>query len=320
MAEKYAVGVDFGGTKILAGVVNLDNGRLVSSGKKKTRQVQEHDDVIKRLNDVIDEALIDAAIRPNQLAGIGIGAAGQVDRKKGVLVYAANIGVSDVPLAQPISNRYKVPCYLGNDVEVATLGELKFGAGRRCDSFVCIFVGTGIGSGIVSGGTPWRGHTGSAGEIGHIVIDPHGRLCGCGALGCLEAYASRTAIAKHIVNELKRGTDSFIRDKIDLQKGILRSKALAEAVQMQDELVVHCIKEAAEFMGMGLATVMNFYNPQRIILGGGLIQEVDLYFQQVVKVAKRQALKVPTKKIEIVKAELGDYSGVVGAAMLVRQQ
>jgi glucokinase len=320
MPEPLAVGIDFGGTKIIAGVVNLQTGRLVGTGKKKTRQVQEQEDVVKRIIAVVDESLADAGVDIKNVVGIGIGAAGQVNRQKGILIYAANIGASDVALAQPLSEHYGVPCMLANDVEIATIGELNFGAGRKCDDFVCIFVGTGIGSGIVEDGKIYRGATGTAGEIGHIVLDPYGRLCGCGAFGCLEAYASRTAIAKHILAELQRGSDSIIREKIDLSKGILRSKAISDGVEAGDELVVTAVTQAAEFMGMGLATVINFYNPQRIILGGGLIEAVDMYFHHAVKHAKLRALKTPARKIEIVKAELGDYAGIIGAALLLRDK
>lgn len=320
MSEKFAVGVDFGGTKILSGVVNLETGQLVGTGKKKTRAIQEHDDLVKRLISVVDESLIDAGLELKEIAGIGIGAAGQVNREKGILIYAANIGVSDLPLSQPLADYYKIPCVLGNDVEIATLGEMHFGAGRKCDNFVCIFVGTGIGSGIVQGGKLYRGATGTAGEIGHIVLDPYGRLCGCGSLGCLEAYASRTAIAKQIVGELTSGSESVIRDKIDMQKGILRSKALADAIDAEDEVVKTAVTQAAHFLGMGLATVMNFCNPQRIILGGGLIEACDYFFQQAAKHARQRALKVPAKKVEIVKAELGDYAGVIGAALMVKER
>jgi glucokinase len=320
MAEKFAVGVDFGGTKILSGVVNLETGQLVGTGKKKTRAIQEHDDLVKRLISVVDESLIDAGMELKEVAGIGIGAAGQVNREKGVLIYAANIGVSDLPLSQPLTEYYKIPCVLGNDVEIATLGEMHFGAGRKCDNFVCIFVGTGIGSGIVQDGKLYRGATGTAGEIGHIVLDPYGRLCGCSSVGCLEAYASRTAIAKQIVGELTRGSESVISDKIDMQKGILRSKALSEAIEAGDEVVKTAVTQAAHFLGMGLATVMNFYNPQRIILGGGLVEACDYFFEQAVKQAKHRSLRVPAKKIEIVKAELGDYAGVIGAALMVKER
>lgn len=316
--EKFAVGVDFGGTKIAAGVVNLENGKLVGSARKKTRQVQDTEDVIKRITAVIDEALGEASLDRKKVVGIGVGAAGMVNRDKGILLAAVNIGANDVPLSGPISDKYSLPCKLGNDVEVATIGEQAFGAGRGCDNFVCIFVGTGIGSGIVQGGSLWRGATGTAGELGHIVLHPEGRHCGCGAYGCLEAYASRTAVAREILSDLQRGYDSVIRDKVDMTKGILRSKAIAQAVESGDDLVTAAVMQAGRSMGMGLVTVINFLNPQRIILGGGLVEAVDKYFEVAKNYAKRRALKIPGKKIDIVRAELGDFAGIVGAAMLAR--
>jgi glucokinase len=197
---------------------------------------------------------------------------------------------------------------------------LYFGAGRGCNNFICIFVGTGIGSGIVKDGKIIRGATGTAGEIGHMVLIPDGKQCGCGSFGCLEAYASRTAVAKSIVVDLNRGLQSSIRDKIDLTKGILRSKALSQAVSSNDQLVIKAVVESAQYMGIGLASVINFYNPQRIILGGGLIEAVDMYLLVAEKEARRRALPIPAKKVEFAKAQLGDFAGIVGAALLVRDK
>lgn len=319
MPEKFAVGVDFGGTKISAGVVNLETGRLVAAAKKKTRQVHEELDVVKRIISVIDEALNEANVDIKKVIGIGVGAAGMVNRQKGILLAAVNIGANDLPLTEPLSRYYGLPSKLGNDVEVATLGELVFGAGRNCDDFVCVFVGTGIGSGIIRNGKMVRGATGTAGEIGHMILVPDGKQCGCGAFGCLEAYASRTAVAKNILVDLQRGMDSVIRDKVDMQKGILRSKAIAQSILAGDELVTRAVVDCAQYLGVGLASVINFYNPQRIILGGGLVEAVDLYVEVAKKETRRRCLKIPSKKIEIVKAELGDYAGIVGAALLCLQ-
>ncbi len=320
MGDRFAIGVDFGGTKISAGVVNLETGNLVAAAKKKTRQVHEEADVVKRLITVIDEALQDANIERKKIVGIGIGAAGMVDRQKGILLDAVNIGSQDLPLTDPLSSHYKLPTFLGNDVEVATLGELHFGAGRNCSNFICVFVGTGIGSGIVLNNSILFGASGTAGEIGHMLLFPDGKLCGCGAHGCLEAYASRTALAKSIVADLARGLESSVRDKIDVTKGILRAKAIANAITAGDHLVTTNVTETARFFGMGLASVINFYNPARIVVGGGLVEAVDLYLQVATKEAKRRALKIPGRKVEIVKAELGDYAGIIGAAMLARGQ
>jgi len=318
VAEKFAVGVDLGGTKIMAGVVNLATGRLMASAKKKTRVVADGQDLVKRIAMVVDEAIRDAGIETKKLAGIGIGAAGMVDREKGILLAAANIGANDVNIAEPLQEQFGLHVKLGNDVEVATIGELAFGAGRECDNFICLFVGTGIGSGIVYQGEILRGFTGTAGEVGHIVVVADGRDCGCGNFGCLETYASRTAIARNCVYDINRGFDSVLRDKIDPTKGGLRSKAIAQAVEMGDLVATRAVDHASCMMGIGLATLVNFYNPQRIILGGGLIEALPVYFDKAEAEARRRSLRIPSHKTEFVRAELGDYAGTIGAALLIR--
>jgi glucokinase len=318
--DRFAVGVDLGGTKIAAGVVNIETGQLVGSARKKTRTQQEQDDLVKRLISAIDEALQEAGLEAKHVVGIGVGAPGQVNREKGILLFGPNLAVNDMPITDPISAHFGVPCRLGNDVEVATLGEQYFGAGRGCSSFVCVFVGTGIGSGIIQDGKQHLGASATAGEIGHIVLVPDGKQCGCGAFGCLEAYASRTAITKAIVAALNRGQDSSIREKVDLVKGALRSKAIANAIVSGDDLVTSIVTSAAQSMGSGLATIINFYNPSRIILGGGVIEAIELYFHIAEQEARRRALPIPGRRVEIVRAELGDYAGIIGAALLVRSR
>jgi len=316
--DKFAIGVDLGGTKILASVVNLNNGKLLSSSKKKTRIVNDGQELVKRIGAVVEDALADAAMDISKICGIGIGAAGMVDRDKGILLAAANIGTNDLPISDPLKAQFGVPVKLGNDVEVATIGELNFGAGQECSNFVCIFVGTGIGSGIVHEGKLMRGGSGTAGEIGHIIVDPNGGICGCGGYGCLETYASRTAVAKSVLYDLGRGLDSVLRDKIDPQKGVLRSKAIAQAIETGDSVTIRAIDKAAQMMGIGLANVINFYNPKRIILGGGLIEAVPRFLQVAEEEARRRCLKIPSRKTEIVQAQLGDYAGTIGAALLAR--
>ncbi len=313
-----AIGVDLGGTKIACGVVDIKTGRLIGTTKKKTRVLDDEKDVWQRLQSTIDELLAETNVDINDTLGIGIGTAGMIDRKKGMLLLAPNLGVSQVSITEPISKHYAIPCRLGNDLEVATLGELEFGAGRNLNSFVCIFIGTGIGSGIICDGIPYLGATGTAGEIGHTIVVPDGRKCGCGGSGCLETYASRTAIAKDILSGIEKGIGSTISEKIDLSKGIIRSKALASAVESGDQLVIGAVSKAARYMGIGLASLINFYNPSRIILGGGLIEAVGLYYEEALKETKLRVLSVPGRKLDIVKAELGDFAGIIGAAMLMK--
>jgi len=326
MSEQYAIGVDLGGTKILAGVIELATGRVVGLAKKKTAKGSTQD-FMSRIYDAVDEA-ITAAKLPEGLnpTHLGIGVAGQVDRAKGILVAAPNLGVSSsLPIVELLHQHYHIPVALGNDVEVATLGELHFGAGKNYDNLLCIFVGTGIGGAIVHEGKPYRGITGTAGEIGHMTISADGRHCGCGGRGHLEAYASRTAITRNLLGEMHRGRPSALRqilppeallDATSASSLAIRSKQIARAVEAQDELVLSVLNEAAHYLGLGLASVINFYNPRRIILGGGLIDAVDLFFHRASQIARQESLSVPAASIEIVKAALGDYSGIVGAALL----
>ena len=316
MADKFAVGIDFGGTKILAGVVELNSGRLVGTSKKKTRTPGDTLDVAKRLSAVVDEALLEAGLTRKHLSGIGIGAAGMVDRERGVLLNGVNLGLTEIALTEPLAEEFGVPAKLGNDVEVATLGEMGFGAGKGCANFICVFVGTGIGSGIVINGRILRGASGTAGEIGHAVLYPAGRLCGCGAHGCLEAYASRTAIAKFVASEIARGQTSMVKDKLDPSKGLLRSKAISQAIEAGDPLVTRALTDAARALGVGLASVINLLNPERIILGGGLVEASDVYFHLAAAEAMTRGLTIATCKTEIVKSGLGDYAGIIGAARL----
>ena len=286
MDEEYAVGVDLGGTKILAGVIELNSGRVVGVAKKKTGS-GSNKEVLPRLFEAIDNAISNANLSNVAIPKhLGIGIAGQVDRTQGLLLAAPNLGVTaSLPIVNLLQERYKIPVGLGNDVEVATIGELNFGAGKGQDNFLCIFVGTGIGGTIVNKGEIYRGTTGTAGEIGHITINADGRHCGCGGRGHLEAYASRTAITRTLLGELNRGRASVLREILPREalpeattatSLAIRSKQIAKAVEANDELVLRVLGEAARYLGYGLSSVINFYNPRRIILGGGLIDAVNL--------------------------------------------
>lgn len=326
MPGPYAIGIDFGGTKVLAGVVSLDTGEVIGTAKKKTKASDGPDELMERIFGVAEGALKDArkGERLVELAGIGIGIAGQVDAGRGVLLGTPNLSQATVelPITAKLTERFGVPAALRNDVQIAAIGEQHFGAGRGCDDFACIFVGTGIGGALVRDGHLIEGAAGTAGELGHIVVDADGRHCGCGGRGHLEAYASRTAITRWLLGELRRGRESTILAEIDPDMGdapggtAIRSGTLARAVRAGDSLVEAAIRDAGRFLGYGLATVINVVNPSRIILGGGVIEAVDLLFEEATAVARREALPVPGGVVEFVKAGLGDDSGVVGAAIM----
>ncbi len=318
--KAYALGIDLGGTKTLAAIVDVNAGEVVASARKRTRAERGQDFVSQRTIELSEAALTSAKLTPDDLVAVGVGAAGQIDRKNGVVVDAPNLGVHDMPLGSILGQRFAKPVFVGNDVEVAAMGEYLYGSGKGYSNFVCVFVGTGIGSGIVQNGRMYTGLTGTAGEVGHMLIEADGRLCGCGSRGCLEAYASRTAITKAIMAEIHHGRSSILSDEALglLKEGdtIIRSGILANAIQKKDELVIEVVSNAANYLGYGLASVMNFYNPDAIILGGGVVEAIDLLFETAIHRARTAALAAPGKQTSILRAKLGDFSGVVGAACL----
>jgi len=317
----YSLGIDLGGTKTLAAVVDITTGEVIASARKRTR-AEKGQDFVSQLIKELSLAALEAAKLPADasIVAVGVGAAGQIDRKAGVVVDAPNLGVKDMPLREILGKEFGKPVAVGNDVEVAALGEYLYGSGRGYSTFVCIFVGTGIGSGIVQNGRMYTGLTGTAGEVGHMTIQAGGRLCPCGSRGCLEAYASRTAITKAIMAEIHHGRISVLSKEAELQlkegETIIRSGLLAIALNRGDELTTEIVTEAADYLGYGLASVMNFYNPECIIIGGGVIEAIDLLFEGAVHRARVTALAEPARKTKILRAKLGDFSGVVGAACL----
>ena len=289
---KYSIGIDLGGTKILGAIVNIETGEVILSEKKKTKKERGSEVIIKKICNIIQQLLDESKIPLEEIDSIGIGLAGQVDRERGILLAAPNLDCFNVNFKNILEEKYGKPVFIGNDV-----------------------VGTGVGSGIVINGKMYTGFTGTAGEIGHITVACGGRGCGCGGNGCLEAYASRTAIEQKIKGAIKKGHQSIIIDYIK-NDGVIRSKHLKNALEQKDEVVVNCLTEAAEYLSSGLSSVINFLNPELIIMGGGLIDAIDEFFDLTKSKTIKKCLPTPSEKTLIEKAKLGDYSGVVGAALL----
>lgn len=319
---RYTVGIDIGGTKVLAGVIDLKTGAVIASAKRRTMAQQGPDELMEQVIGAAQEAIETAAGKRPE--AIGVGAAGQVDHKRGLLISGPNLGqhMDNLPLGSLLTKRFRLPVVVANDVEVAATGEHSFGAGKGHPDYVCAFIGTGIGGAIVRDSQLYHGATRTAGELGHMVINMGGRLCGCGGQGHLEAYASRSSIVRYILGELRGGRASTLSAVVpaaetDPNDGTaIRSKALARAVDDGDELAIEAITEGARYLGVGLASVINFYNPPRIVLGGGLVDAVDLFFELAVQYARLATLQVPRGSVEIVRAALGDDAGIVGAAVL----
>ena len=312
--KKYSVGIDLGGTKILAGIVEKESGKVLFEVKNKTKKEKGNKKITAKIIETLEELFETSNVPKEEISSVGIGLAGQVERNKGILINAVNLECKDLNIKEILEEKFSIPVNIGNDVEVATFGELKFGSGIGYKDIVCIFVGTGIGSSIVKDGKIHLGASQSAGEIGHIIVDLNGRACACGANGCLEAYASRSAIESRILGAVKKGRKSIITELADGKS--ISSKHIKKSLEAHDEVVTQYVNEAIDYLSGGIASVINFYNPELMILGGGLIQSIDDFYLQTIKKARAKALPTPALSIEFKKASLGDYSGVIGAALL----
>jgi len=324
---RLAIGVDFGGTKVLASVVDVETGKVKGTAKKKTDASDGPDELMERIYGVARKAAEKADTEMKDIAGICVGIAGQVDAERGILVGTANLSrsVVDLPMAKRLHDELKIPAIIRNDVQIAAMGESRFGAGKDIDDFVVVFVGTGIGGGIVRNGEIVAGSAGNAGELGHTTVQVGGRVCGCGARGHLEAYASRTGMTRAMLGELRRGRKSVLSemmpdlDPADPAIPPFKSGMIREALKRNDEMVREIIDEGGAWLGYGLANVVNFLNPARIILGGGVIESVDEYFEAAEASTRKQALAHAGDAVQIERTGLGDFSGVIGAAVLAAE-
>ena len=318
--EDYVVGVDMGGTKILAAVIG-SNGQIVSRFKVMTRADKSAEEVINRISDCIFQSIAQANLQQSQIRGIGVGAPGVVDSKTGVIIFAPNLRWTNVALKSVLENLFEIPVSVDNDVNLGTLGEQTLGAGRGVDNLVGIFIGTGIGGGIILNGKLFYGANWTAGEIGHVILKPDGPKCSCGNRGCLEALASRTAISRHVRKAItQQGKKSILPELNGGNLDLVRSGALAKAVERGDRVTTKAIQRAQYYLGIGVATVVGFVNPQVVVLGGGLIEAMgEDFVNGVYNFAAELALPNAMNGVEVVSAMLGDDAGVIGAAVLACQ-
>ncbi len=315
------VGVDMGGTKILSAVIDA-KGNILGTAKVPTKADEAPSVVIDRIADAIQKAIGKSGVNEASIEAIGIGAPGPLDPATGVVIFAPNLGWRDIRLKDELETRVGIPTFVDNDVNVGTLGEHVFGAGQGVQNVVGIFVGTGIGGGIILQGELFHGASKTAGEIGHIIVKAGGPKCGCGTRGCLEALASRTAMAKQFQKAIKKKKQkSIVTELTNGDLRTIRSGVLAKAIRANDKLTLKIFKKVTKYLGVGIGSIVNFLNPEMIILGGGVVEALDdTFLDNIRAAAKKYALPNTLDGVQIVRAELGDNSGILGAAALARQR
>lgn len=317
----HIVGVDLGGTKILAGVFK-NSLELVSTAKLSTKSQRGVSKVIERVARCVQDAVDEADLSIKNIAGVGIGAPGAVDFESGTVIFAPNMeGWRDIPLKKELEKLLGVPVFVENDCNIAALGvhvtELK----SKPRSMIGIFVGTGIGGGLILDGKLYSGFNHTAGEIGHMVLEVGGPKCGCGNKGCFEALASRTAIFSRIKAGIKDGQKTILTDMLGDDLADLRSGDLRKAIRKGDKFVDKVIDEAAEYIGIATANLINVYNPEVVVLGGGVIEALeDEMMSVIVETAQDYAMPGTMKGVEIVASKLGDSAGITGGAVLARRE
>ncbi|KUK82307.1 MAG: Transcriptional regulator/sugar kinase [Pelotomaculum thermopropionicum] len=315
LSGQYVIGVDLGGTKIYTALAG-DDGRILAELKIPTGAEKGLQDVVDGIVDSVERVQKTAAAVTGAVSTLVLGAPGPLDTKGGIIHYAPNLRWRNVPIRQIVEERTGIPVLLDNDANLAALGEHVFGAGRGVANMVYITVSTGVGGGLILGGKLYRGFTDGAGEIGHMTILPYGPLCSCGNRGCLEAVASGTAIAREARDLVVRGAGQVILAAAEGNPEKIDAAVVASAATGGDPEAVSIITGAAGSLGIGIANMLNLLNPSLVILGGGVMETGELFWEEVKKEVRNRALEAAWAVARLVPAELGGRAGVMGAIAL----
>lgn len=324
MSEHFIVGVDLGGTNIVVGAMPEDGSRQLAVRQASTHAEEGAEAVVDRIAAMVGDVIADVTrsekARKEDFLGVGVGAPGPLDRERGMVVVAPNLGWRDFPLRDSISKRVGLPVALDNDANCATIGEWWKGAAQGAKNVVGITIGTGIGGGLIMNGVLYHGSSDVAGEIGHTTIDSTGRYCRCGNYGCLEAYASGPAIALRAREALERDEVSSLRRMVDGQLGELTAATIYAAANAGDSLALEVVRDTARFLGTGIGNLLNILNPDVVVITGGVTQAGEPLFEPLRAEVKRRAFRPAVEACRIVVGALGSGAGMVGAVATFKQQ
>jgi glucokinase len=311
-------GIDLGGTKIQAIVIERDGAHVIGKARHPTPTSGGPQAIAAEIAEALQEAATQAGVRTEQLDGVGVGSPGDVDEQSGTVASARNLSgwEGSFPLAAALSERVGAKVFVGNDVDVATRAEFELGAGRHVDSLLGVFWGTGVGGGLILDGKPWRGR-GGAGEIGHTVVKRGGARCPCGRKGCLEAYAGRKAMEGKARREQKKGTKtSLFKLMEEHDRPALTSGIWARALEHEDALAAHLIDRAVKALGAGIASAVNLLDVELVVLGGGLGTRFGESMVARIGKEMKPHLFNDDRPPAFRLVELGDLGGAIGASLL----
>jgi glucokinase len=313
---RFVLGIDIGGTNLVVGSVAEDGSRIVAVASEPTHAEAGAKDVLERLVNLADRAIATTRkeVPGAEILGVGVGAPGPLDTKRGIVLLTPNLGWVNLPLRQIIHDRLGLPAALDNDANCAVLGEWWVGAARGARHAIGITIGTGIGGGLILDGKLYHGASDVAGEIGHTTIDTEGRRCKCGNYGCLEAYASGPNIALRAVEEIEAGAVSRLPTLVGGDLSKVTAQTVYQAAQDGDELALEVVNDTARFLGVGIGNLLNVFNPEVVVVCGGVTAAGDHLFVPLRRETARRAFKPAVAACRIVPGELAGTAGVYGAA------
>lgn len=314
-SNKHIVVVDLGGTKILSTVIS-SNGEIISRSKKSTTSKKKKESIFNRIISTIEDSINSANLNIDAIEGIVLGVPGSLNPETGLVKLAPNLGWKNLNAVDPLKNYFNKKVLIENDANLGTLGIYKYEMNTYCNNIVAVFVGTGVGAGIIIDGKLYYGKNFFAGEIGHMKVKENGYKCGCGNYGCLETEASRTAITRIINEQIKQGKKSIIT-KLVKDTRIIKSSVLKKSTKLKDKVTLNAVNHAAKELGNISGNLINLLDPDCIVFSGGVMEAIGKYMLPIIKEnAKKVSLKSNFKSTKITISKLKDDSAIYGGLAL----
>ena len=319
MDAKYVIGVDLGGTNVRAAVVDL-KGRIVGQGRTDAKAMEGVEVTLAQIVAAIREAVSNSGVSAAEIGACGMGIPGTVRNAEGMVMWSPNFkDWNGVQIRDPIAAEIGVPVSMGNDANVAALGEYAFGAGRGSKCMIMFTLGTGIGSGLIMNGVSWNGVSETAPEMGHHIILANGPRCSRGRYGCVESLCRRDAIVDRAARKAHQGRYTSLIEKSGHDLRYVTPAMIAEAAREGDPVSIETLEETGYYLGIAVANVINIFNPDKVVIGGGIAQAGELLFEPIRRTVEVNALYEPLQVCQILPAQLGDDAGVLGGAALAMQ-
>lgn len=313
---KYYIGIDLGGTNIVAGVVN-ENFEIIAKESTKTKLPRPAEEIVADMVMVSKKAVETAGLTMDQIESVGVGCPGTANKKTGIIEYSNNLRFENLPLVELMEKGLDKKVYIENDANAAAYGEYLAGAGKGCNSMVAITLGTGVGSGIILDGKILTGFAYAGAELGHGVIVAHGRPCTCGREGCLEAYASATGLIISTKEAMEANKDSVMWELCENDLANVNGRTAFDAMRKNDPAGSKVVDDYIDYLAIGVANFVNAFQPEVLCIGGGICKEGDTLIKPLVaKVTPQTYARKEENRTKIMVAKLGNDAGVIGAAML----